>query len=91
MNKILFKFNAEINDFYYCPCHVLAKLKKYRKKTNLIKPDNDMLFQAIKKYKLNLSDCFMIRDEKKVFLPSKKTNISFQFKKNYSLDKQVKK
>ena len=50
-----------------------------------------MLLQAIKKYKLNPSDYFIIGDEKKDFLSSKKTNINFQFKKNYYLDKQLKK
>ena len=91
MNKALYKFKAKIDDFYYCPYHPFAKVKKYRKKTSLRKPGNGMFLQAIKKYKLNPSDCFMIGDEKKDFLSSKKTNISFQFKKNYSLDKQVKK
>ena len=33
----------------------------------------------------------MIGDERKDFLSSKKTQIKFEFKKNYSLDKQVKK
>jgi len=91
MNQMLFKSKAKIDSFYYCPYHPLGKIKKFRKKTNLRKPGNGMLLQAIKKYKLKPSDCFMIGDEKKDFLSSKKTNINFQFKKNYSLDKQVKK
>ena len=91
MNQMLFKSKAKIDSFYYCSYHSLGKIKKYRKKTNLRKPGNGMLLQAIKKYKLKPSDCFMIGDEKKDFLSSKKTNINFQFKKNYSLDKQVKK
>jgi D,D-heptose 1,7-bisphosphate phosphatase len=91
MNKILFKFKAKIDDFYYCPYHPFGKVKKYKKRTNLRKPGNGMLLQAIKKYKLEPSNCFMIGDERKDFLSSKKTKINFQFKKNYSLDKQVKK
>ena len=91
MNQMLSKFKAKIDCFYYCPYHPHGKVKKYRKKTNLRKPGNGMLLQAIKKYKLKPSDCFMIGDERKDFLSSKKTNINFQFKKNYSLDKQVKK
>jgi len=91
MSQMLSKFKAKIDCFYYCPYHPHGKVKKYRKKTNLRKPGNGMLLQAIKKYKLEPSDCFMIGDERKDFLSSKKTNINFQFKKNYSLDKQVKK
>ena len=91
MNKILFKFKAKIDDFYYCPYHPFGKVKKYKKRTNLRKPGNGMLLQAIKKHKLEPSNCFMIGDERKDFLSSKKTKINFQFKKNYSLDKQVKK
>ena len=44
----------------------------------------------IKKYNLNPSECFMIGDEKKDYLSSMKTKILFQFKKKYSLYKQVK-
>ena len=85
------KFNAKIDDFYYCPYHPSAKVKKYKKITNLRKPGNGMLLNAIKKYKLKPADCFMIGDEKKDFLSSTKTKINFQYKKNYSLDKQIKK
>ena len=91
INKILMKFNAKIDDFYYCPYHPSAKVEKYKKITNLRKPGNGMLLNAIKKYKLKPADCFMIGDEKKDFLSSTKTKINFQYKKNYSLDKQIKK
>lgn len=50
-----------------------------------------MLLKAIKKYKLEPSDCFMIGDKEKDFSSSKKTKINCQFKKNFPLDKQVKK
>ena len=91
INKILMKFNAKFDDFYYCPYHPSAKVEKYKKITNLRKPGNGMLLNAIKKYKLKPADCFMIGDEKKDFLSSTKTKINFQYKKNYSLDKQIKK
>ena len=91
IKKILMKFNAKIDDFYYCPYHPSAKVEKYKKITNLRKPGNGMLLNAIKKYKLKPADCFMIGDEKKDFLSSTKTKINFQYKKNYSLDKQIKK
>ena len=50
-----------------------------------------MLKLAIKRFKLKTNECFMIGDKKTDFLAAKKTKIQFQYKKNYSLDKQVKK
>ena len=91
MNKNLKTYGAKIDDFYHCPYHPKAKIKKYRKKTNLRKPGNGMLLKAIKKYKINPNQCFMIGDEKKDFLSAKKTKIKFEYKKKYSLENQVKK
>lgn len=90
MNSILKNYNSKIDDFYYCPYHPNAKINKYKKNSNLRKPNNGMLIKAIKKYKVKTSECFMIGDEKKDFLSAKKTKIAFEFKKNYSLDKQIK-
>ena len=90
MNSILKNYNSKIDDFYYCPYHPNAKIKKYKKNSNLRKPNNGMFIKAIKKYKVRASECFMIGDEKKDFLSAKKTKIPFEFKKNYSLDKQIK-
>ena len=47
-----------------------------------------MLLKAIKKYKLKPSECFMIGDKKTDYLCAK-TKVNFEYKKNYSLDKQV--
>ena len=91
MNFFLKKYNSKINDFFYCPYHPNAKIKKYRKSSNLRKPGNGMLIKAMNKYKIKPSECFMIGDEKKDFLSAKKTQIAFEYKKNYSLLIQVKK
>ena len=91
MNRELLKHNAKIDSFFYCPNHPNGKIKKYRKISNLRKPDNGMLLKAIKKYKLKSSECFMIGDEKKDFLSSQKTKIDFEYKKKQSLYNQVKK
>ena len=91
LNKNLKTYGAKIDDFFHCPYHPKAKIKKYRKKTNLRKPGNGMLLKAIKKYKINPNQCFMIGDEKKDFLSAKKTKIKFDYKKKYSLENQVKK
>ena len=37
LNKNLKTYGAKIDDFFHCPYHPNAKIKKYRKKTNLRK------------------------------------------------------
>ena len=91
LNYLLKKNNAKIDNFFYCPYHPQAKIKKYKKITNLRKPGNGMLLNAIKKFKTKPKFCFMIGDEKKDFLSANKTGILFEYKKKNSLDKQVKK
>lgn len=91
MNKELQKNKSKIDAFFYCPYHPNAVIKNYKKKSDLRKPSNGMLKLAIKRFKLKTNECFMIGDKKTDFLAAKKTKIQFQYKKNYSLDKQVKK
>ena len=90
MKYQLLKKDARIDDFFYCPYHPKGKIKKYKKKSLLRKPNNGMLLNAMKKYKLKSNNYFMIGDEKKDYLSAKKTNINFEYKKNYSLEKQIK-
>jgi len=89
MNKELIKYRSKINYFFYCPYHPKGLIKKYRKNSNLRKPSNGMLKLALKKFKLKKNECFMIGDQKTDFLAAKKTNIKYEYKKNYSLDAQV--
>ena len=90
MKYQLLKKDARIDDFFYCPYHPRGKIKKYKKKSLLRKPNNGMLLNAMKKYKLKSNNCFMIGDEKKDYLSAKKTTINYEYKKNYSLEKQIK-
>ena len=91
MNLILKKKKCKIDNFYYCPFHPCGKINKYKKTSNLRKPNNGMLLKAIKRYKVKPSECFMIGDKKTDYLCAKKTKVRFEYKKNYSLDKQVSK
>ncbi len=91
LNRILKKYNAKINEFIYCPFHPKAKIKKYRKITNMRKPGNGMILKAFKKYNITEKNCFMIGDEKKDFLAAKKSGVLFEYKKKISLEYQVKK
>ena len=89
MNLTLKKKKTKIDNFYYCPFHPSGSIKKYSKHSKLRKPNNGMLLKAIKKYKVKPSECFMIGDKKTDYLCAKKTKVKFEYKKKYSLDKQV--
>ena len=89
MNFTLKKKKAKIDEFYYCPYHPNAQLKKYKKKSNFRKPGNGMLLTAMRKYKLKSSECVMIGDQKSDYLCAKKSKVYFEYKKNYALDIQI--
>ena len=89
MNYILKKKKAIIDTFFYCPFHPNGNIKKYKKKSNLRKPGNGMLLQAMKKFKLRSSECAMIGDQKSDYLCAKKSKVYFEYKKNYALDIQI--
>ncbi len=86
----LSKQKLKIDRFYYCPYHPKGIIKKYKKNSNLRKPNNGMLLKAMKQYKLKSSECFMIGDKKSDYLCAKKTKVKFEYKRKYSLYKQVK-
>ena len=48
-----------------------------------------MLLKAMRKYKLNSSECVMIGDQKSDYLCAKKSKVYFEYKKNYALDIQI--
>ncbi len=89
MNLELKKKNAKIDKFYFCPFHPKGSVKKYSKKSNLRKPNNGMILQALNKFNLKNSECFMIGDKRSDYLCAKKSNIKFEYKKKYSLEKQI--
>ena len=77
MKTTFIKKNILINDFEFCPYHPEAKIKKYRKKTNLRKPGNLMIKNILKHWPVNLSKSVMIGDQKSDYLCAKKSNIKF--------------
>jgi D-glycero-D-manno-heptose 1,7-bisphosphate phosphatase len=90
INKSLSKNNARIDRFYYCLHHIDGKVKRYKFDSYDRKPKPGMLLKAIKRYDLNIKDCFMIGDRKKDFLAAKAAKINFFYQKK-DLFKQVKK
>ena len=63
IKNFLQKKNCYINQFYYCPYHPAAKIKKYRKNSNLRKPKNGMFLKIMKDWNINKKNTIMIGDQ----------------------------
>ena len=87
-NKIK-KFEANIDDIYFCPYHKEFGKGKYKKKSEDRKPGSGMLKKAIKKWNINLSKSFMIGDKITDKLAAENVNIKFFYKKEKNLNTQV--
>jgi len=91
LKKVIKKNNASINDIYFCPFHPIHGIGKFKKNTQDRKPGSGMIKKAIKKWKINISDSFMIGDRKKDFLSAKGAGVKFYYKsKKKNLYLQVK-
>ena len=62
INEDLKKFEAHIDDFFYCPHHPDAAVEKYRIDCECRKPKSKMLEDACKKYNIDKSKSLMIGD-----------------------------
>tara|TARA_B110000114_G_scaffold150577_1_gene161501 strand:+ start:224 stop:742 length:519 start_codon:yes stop_codon:yes gene_type:complete len=89
-NKIK-KFNANIDDIYFCPYHEVFGKGRYKKKSDDRKPGSGMLKKAIKKWNIDLSKSFMIGDKKSDKIAAENINIKFFYKKEKNLNTQVRK
>jgi len=58
----LVKKGAKIDAVYYCPHHPNANLKKYRLKCRCRKPNIGMIQKAVKDFKINIKNSFLIGD-----------------------------
>ena len=82
MSKQLKLFGAKIDAFYFCPFHIDGVIKKYKKKSNLRKPNNGMFKIAQKRWKINKKNSFMIGDQISDMDFAKKSGIKgFHYKK----------
>ena len=79
MNKKLSKHNISIDDVQYCPYHPEGKILKYRKRTNLRKPGNQMIKNIFKKYLIDKKKSFMIGDQISDKICAKNSNLKFYF------------
>jgi len=70
------EYGGRINAVYHCPYHKDGKIKKFRKKSKLRKPEIGMFKLAQKKWKIDRRKSFMIGDQKTDMLFAKKAKIS---------------
>ena len=90
LKKEIKKDGGEIDDIFYCPFHPKFGKGKYKKKSNDRKPGDGMIRKAIKKWKINTKNSFMIGDKVSDELAAKKAKIKFFYKKEKNLNTQIK-
>ena len=91
LKKKIKKHKAKIDDIYYCPYHPVFGKGKYKKFSQDRKPGSGMLKKAIKKWKINCSNSFMIGDKKTDKIAAKGVDIKFFYKKHKNLNTQIRK
>ena len=77
LKKKLCSLKIFIDDVQFCPFHEQAKLKIYRKKTNLRKPGNGMLLNLFQDWPLIKKKSIMIGDQISDEICADKTGIKF--------------
>ena len=81
--------NIHIDDVQYCPYHPNGKINKYRKKSALRKPGNQMIKNILKKWLIVKRKSFMIGDKISDENCAKKSNLFFTYA-NINFYKQIK-
>ncbi len=92
MDKKLKENQAFIDDFFYCPFHENAKIKKYRKKSIDRKPNNGMIKKAVSKWNIDTQKSYFIGDSDNDKSAAIKSKIKFlNISKEKNLFKFIKK
>jgi D-glycero-D-manno-heptose 1,7-bisphosphate phosphatase len=63
ISKELKKYGVKIDAFYYCPHHIKAKIKKYKKNCKCRKPNAGMIIKAQKRFKIDLKKSYTMGDK----------------------------
>lgn len=79
INKKLLRHNIIINDVQYSPYHPKGSILKYRKKSNLRKPGNQMIKNILGKFIIDKKKSFMIGDKISDKKCADKSNIKFYY------------
>ena len=86
----LLKYNIMINDVQYSPYHPEGRILKFRKKSNLRKPGNQMIKNILSKFIIDKKKSFMIGDNISDKICADKSNIKF-FYTEENFEKLIKK
>ena len=79
ISKKLSNYNILINDVQYSPYHPKGSVLKFRKKSNLRKPGNQMIKNIFKKFMIDKKKSFMIGDKISDKICANKSNIKFYY------------
>ena len=90
LKTFLKKRDIIISDIYYCPHHPVHAKGKFKIKCLCRKPGNQMIEKAIKKWKINRKESFMIGDRLIDLKAAKKSKIKFFYRSKNDFFKQVK-
>lgn len=82
--------NTKIDKIFYCPYHINGKIKKYKKKSKLRKPDNGMFKIVNNIWKVDKKNSFMIGDQLTDMEFAKKSGIKGYYFKEKNLYKFIK-
>ncbi len=77
VSQKLLKYNIMIDDIQYSPYHPKGRVLKFRKKSNLRKPGNQMIKNILNKFIVDKKKSFMIGDKITDKLCADKSNIKF--------------
>ncbi len=84
LSKRLLRNNLMINDVQYSPFHPKGKILKFKKKSNLRKPGNQMIKNILDKFIIDKKKSFMIGDKISDKKCADKSNIRFYYaEKNF--------
>ena len=82
LKKELLKKKIYFDDIQYCPFHHQGTIFKYKKKSNLRKPGNQMIKNIFEKYLINKNKSFMIGDKISDKKCAKKSDLYFEYAEN---------
>lgn len=76
LTQRLSKGGAHLHWIYYCPHHPEAKIKRYRMKCHCRKPNVGMIRKAVKQFKINPKQSFLIGDTTRDILTGKRAGLT---------------
>ena len=79
IQKKLKKKNIEIKKILYCPCHPMAKIKKYQRNCKMRKPKPGMIKKIFKIYNIKPKNSILFGDKKTDILAGKRAKIKKNF------------